>query len=474
MAIHELVVIGSGPGGYVAALRAAQLGVKVTLIEREKTGGVCLHSGCIPSKALIQGAQVFHTVKRAAEFGVKLPGSAVLDYATLAARKDKVVQSLENGLEFTLRKRGVNIVKGEASFTSARTLNLRQASGSNESMEFLHAIVATGGVPFEPPNLPMDGTTYITSNEVLRWTALPTSIAIIGAGVIGCEFASLYARLGVPVTVIEMLPGALPGFDADVGREVAKGLKKQGVDFFFETKVEEAAYGPVGAALTLSNGDTLSAQVCVVAVGRKPNTAGLHPDLAGLKIGTHGEIPVDNRCRTTVPSLYAIGDVTGVAPLAHTASHMGLVAAEQIAMELKKSNLGELHGPPGPLFDARNSPMAVFTMPEVAALGLTEEKARATGHDIKVGKFPLRALGKALAVGEVDGFVKVIGDAKTGTLLGFHAVGPTATDMLGEASLAWVSEAKLETLAKAIHAHPTFPEAVGEAALLALGRPLHG
>ncbi|MBI3828823.1 MAG: FAD-dependent oxidoreductase, partial [Planctomycetes bacterium] len=355
-------------------------------------------------------------------------------------------------------------LRGEAAFTGPKSLSLRGSSGT-ESHEFKHCIVATGGRPVELPNIPFDGTTYVTSNEVVRWTALPASIAIIGAGVIGCEFASLYARMGVPVHVLEMLPGALPGFDEDVGREVARGLKKQGVEFYFETKVEEAGYGPAGASLTLSNGETLSAQVCVVAVGRKPNTEGLNPEKAGLKTGKKGELPVDGQCRTNVEGIYAIGDVTGIAPLAHSASHMGLVAAERIA--------GKARGGHELTFDPSKTPFAVFTQPEAATIGMTEAKAREGGREIKVGKFPFRALGKAQAVGEIDGFVKVIADAKTGELLGFHAVGSNATDLLGEASLAWMSEATIETLADAIHAHPTFPEAVGEAALMALGLPLH-
>lgn len=464
MAKHELVIVGAGPGGYVAALRAAQLGVQVALIEREKAGGTCLHWGCIPSKALIHGASVYQTVKRAAEFGVKLPGAPVMDYPALAARKDKTVAQLEKGIEFLLDKRGVKLLRGEAAFTGPKALSLRGANGA-EALEFEHCIVATGGKPVELPNIPFDGATYVTSNEVVRWTALPSSIAIVGSGVIGCEFASLFARLGVPVHVIELLPNALPGFDEDVSREVAKGLKKQGVEFYFETKIEEAGYGPAGASLTLSNGDTLSTQVCVVAVGRKPNTEGLAPEKAGLTVGKKGDLPVDAKCRTNVPGIYAIGDVTGVAPLAHTASHMGLVAAEQIA--------GAARGGHDLSFDARLTPFAVFTQPEVAAIGLTEIKAREGGRDVKVGKFPFRALGKAQAVGEIDGFVKVIADAKSGELLGLHAVSENATDLLGEASLAWQSESTLNDLAEAIHAHPTFPEALGEAALAALGKPLH-
>ena len=470
MANHDLVIIGAGPGGYVAALRAAQLGLSVTLVEREKAGGTCLHQGCIPSKALIHGAGILETVRRAGEFGVRMPGPGAvsLDYATLASRKDKTVAQLEKGIEFLLEKRGVKLRRGAAAFTSARALSVRAADGPAETLEFNACIVATGGLPVELPGFPMDGAAYVTSNEVLRWTALPASLAIIGAGVIGCEFASLYARMGVPVHVLELMPGALPGFDADVSREVARGLKKQGVEFHFETSVEEAGIGPAGATLTLSNGETLTAQVCVVAVGRQPNTEGLAPDKAGLALGPKGALQVDERCRTNVAGIYAVGDVTGVAPLAHTASHMGLVAAEQCARQhFAKPLARDLR------FDPRKSPWAVFTKPEVASIGLSEAKAREGGREIKVGKFPFRALGKAQAVGESEGFVKVLADAQSGELLGFHAVGANATDLLGEASLAWTSEATLEHLAETIHAHPTFSEAVGEAALLALGRGIH-
>lgn len=470
MSTHELVIVGAGPGGYVAALRAAQMGVAVTLVEREKAGGICLHKGCIPSKALIHGANLYETVRRAGEFGIRLPGpgEVSLDYAALAARKDRTVAQLEKGIEFLLDKRAVRLLRGDAAFEGPRALAVRGAGGATERLEFRACIVATGSAPMELPGFPLDGTTYVTSNEVLRWTALPASLVIVGAGVIGCEFASLYARLGVPVSVVELLPCALPGFDEDVSREVTRALKKQGVEFFFETKVEEAGYGPAGASLALSSGNTLSAQVCVIAVGRRPQTEGLCPEKAGLVLNKKGALPVDEHCRTKAPGIYAIGDVTGAAPLAHTASHMGLVAAEQAA----KTELGKPLAS-DPRFDPSHSPWAVFTRPEVASLGLSEAKAREGGREVRVGKFPFRALGKAQAVGESDGFVKVIADARTGALLGFHAVGDHATDLLGEASLAWQAASTLEALAGAIHAHPTFPEAVGEAALVALGKGLH-
>jgi dihydrolipoamide dehydrogenase len=262
-----------------------------------------------------------------------------------------------------------------------------------------------------------------------------------------------------------MMPQALPGFDGDVAKEIGRALKKQGVDLLLETKIESAAVGGAGAQLTLANGEKVEAERCIVAVGRKPELSGLKPENAMLALNPKGAIDVDSRCRTKVPGIYAIGDVTGVAPLAHVASHMGIVAAEQIA--------GAARGGRDLTFDKALAPWAVFTEPEVASIGVSEEKARADGRDIKVGKFSFRALGKAQATGEYEGFVKVIADAKTGALLGFHAVGSEATNLLGEASLAWTTESRVEDLADAIHAHPTFPEAIGEAALAALGRGIH-
>ncbi|MCZ7644280.1 MAG: dihydrolipoyl dehydrogenase [Planctomycetota bacterium] len=462
----ELVVIGGGPGGYVAALRAAQLGLKVTLVEREKLGGTCLHRGCIPSKALIHGAHVWELVQRAEKFGVKLPGPPRLDYAALAAQKDKTVATLEKGVGFLLQKRGVTTLSGEAGFKDAHTLTVRGTGGQDTEVPFAHAIVATGSAPTRLPNIPIDGMTFVTSNEVLQWDGLPASIAIVGGGVIGCEFASLFARLGVPVQVVELLDGALPGFDGEVRREVEKHLKRQGIEFFFGAKVEEAYPGPTGATLVLSSGETVSAQVCVVAVGRAPHTEGLNPAAAGVALDPRGHVTADASCKTNVDHIYAIGDVTGISPFAHAASHMGLVAAERIA--------GSARGGRKLEFDPLKVPAGVFTKPEVGMIGLSEEKAKAGGREVKVGKFSFRALGKSQATLELDGFAKVIADAKTGELLGLHIVGEEACNLLGEGSLAWGAHANLEELAESIHCHPTLSEAVGEAALAALGRPVHG
>ncbi|HYG75649.1 MAG TPA: dihydrolipoyl dehydrogenase [Planctomycetota bacterium] len=470
----ELAVIGAGPGGYVAALRAAQLGLKVVLIERDKTGGTCLHRGCIPSKALIHGARVFQTVQKAAEFGIELSGAPGLNYGVLAARKDKTVSQLEKGVEFLLQKRGVSVIKGDAAFHDSRSLKITAPDGSQQTLGFGYCIIATGGVPTQLPGYPLDGKVFVTSNEVLQWTALPKSIVIIGAGVIGCEFASLFARVGVSVRVIEMMPQVLPGFDGDVSREIGRALKKQGVDVLLETKIESAAVVDGRAQLMLagiagvppaSGSEKIDADVCIIAVGRKPETSGLKIECAGLAANAKGAIDVDEHCRTKAPGIYAIGDVTGVAPLAHVASHMGIVAAEQIA--------GGARGGRNLTFDKSLAPWAVFTEPEVASIGLSEEKARESGREIKAGKFSFRALGRAQATGEYEGFVKIISDAKSGALIGFHAVGSEATNLLGEAALAWTSEARVEELAETIHAHPTFPEAVGEAALAALGRGIH-
>jgi dihydrolipoamide dehydrogenase len=460
----DLAIIGAGPGGYVAALRAAQLGLKVVLIERDKAGGTCLHRGCIPSKALIHGARVLDTVRKAAEFGVTAP-APTLDYGVLAARKDKTVSQLEKGVEFLLNKRGVKLVKAQAKFQDAKMLKLDKADGSSETLSFAHCMIATGGVPTALPKIPVDGETFVTSNEVLRWTVLPQSVLIIGAGVIGCEFASMFARMGVQVCVVEKLAQALPGFDEDVAREIGRALKKQGVDLRLDANIKAAAVVGGNAELTLAETEKLTAQKCIVAVGRKPTVDNLEIKNAGLALNAKGAIEVDEFCRTAVPGIYAIGDVTGVAPLAHVASHMGIVAAEQIA--------GSARGGRGLKFDKSLAPWAVFTEPEVASIGMSEQAAKAAGHELKIGKFPFRALGKALATGEYEGFVKVIADAKTGRLLGFHAVGSEATNILGEASLAWSLEAGVEDLAEAIHAHPTFPEAIGEAAMAAMGMPLH-
>lgn len=457
----DLAIIGAGPGGYVAALRAVQLGLDVTLIEKDRPGGTCLHRGCIPSKALIAGAHVWEAVGRAAEFGVNLSSPPTLDYPTLAARKDKVVESLAKGLEFLLGKRGVRTVAGRASFAGPTALNVALPDGTTKTLSFKNCIVASGSAPAVPPGLELDGEYFVSSDNVLRWQRTPRDLIVVGAGVIGCEFASLFARFGTAVQVVEMEKEVLPGFDGDARREINKNLRRRRIKLYLGVRVEKAARIGAGVDLTLADGKRLQAQICLVAVGRRPCADGLETEQAGLVLDARGALPVDDCCRTSVSHIYAIGDVTGAIQLAHAASHMGIVAAEQAAGKDSR-------------YDEALVPGAVFTDPEIASAGLTEEQARAAGREVKIGKFPFRGLGKAQADGRLDGFVKVLGDARTGELLGIHAVGAEATNLLGEFSLAVKKKVRVEELAETIHAHPTLPEAVSEAALAALGTPLHG
>jgi dihydrolipoamide dehydrogenase len=438
----------------------------VTLIDKQRPGGTCLHWGCIPSKAMIAGAHVLDVVRRAGEFGVQTGGAPTLDFGVLAERRDKVVETLAKGLEFLLGKRNVRVVKGSAAFAGPSTLSVKTADGSEKTLTFKHCLIATGSAPACPPGIALDGEYFVTSNEVVRWRQLPKDIVVIGAGVIGCEFAGLFARLGVAVQVVEMEAAVLPGFDEDLRKEADKALRRRKVRMHLGGKVEKAELAGAGVSLTLAGGQKIQAQVCIVAVGRKPYGDDLGLEKVGLAFNERRALSVDNQCRTAVPNLWAIGDVTGAIQLAHAATHMGLIAAEQIA--------GSARGGRDVHYDESLVPGAVFTDPEIACIGLTEEKANAAGRQIKVGRFAFRGLGKAHADGNLDGFVKVIADAQNDTVLGIHAAGAEATNLLGEFSLALQRKATLRDIAESVHAHPTLPEALPEAALAALGTPLHG
>lgn len=450
----DIVVVGGGPGGYTAAIRAAQRGARVVLFEKDRLGGVCLNRGCIPSKALIETGRVFAAAAHGAAVGVTLPGAPAVDWARAQTRKQAVVDRMMQGVEFLLKKNKVRVVKGQARVEAG----FRVAAGA-EAVQAGAVILATGSEPAVIPGLEPDGQSVLDSDGILALETVPASLAVIGGGAIGCEWASLFASLGVKVEVVELLDQLVPGADADAAKELLRGFKKRQIRVHTGTKVESLARGPEGVRLTLSSGKEVTAEKALVSVGRRPALGDAVDPALGLATD-RGRVPVDGATATNLKGIHAIGDVTGEILLAHFASHQGLVAAENLTGGSRAVDRGAV-------------PFCVFTEPEVAWVGLTEEAAEKEGIAVCAGTFPFRALGRAHAAEEIWGFVKVVARKDSGTVMGFHAVGPRATDLVAEGTLAVRWGLTLEQLEETIHAHPTFPEAVGEAAADALGMAIH-
>ncbi|MCX7803945.1 MAG: dihydrolipoyl dehydrogenase [Planctomycetota bacterium] len=457
--IYDLVVIGAGPGGYVAALRAAQMGLKVAVVERYKPGGTCLHRGCIPTKAFIASAEVFRAAATAAGYGIRC-GKPEASATEMAARKDRIVGLLNGGIEALFKKRGVVLIKGSASFADPRTVRVETADGT-VTLGLGKCIIATGSAPARVPGIEIDGNTIVTSDEIVNLREIPREITILGAGVIGCEFACLFASLGCRVRVVELLDRCLPGFDEDLAREIAKAMKKLGIELRLGARAEKAGVSGGRVSMVLAGGERIEADRLLVAVGRTVDTSRLGLDAAGVRTNPKGRIPVNAHCQTNVPHIYAVGDVAAdVVQLAHTASRMGVVAAEHAAGRTAK-------------FDPMEVPSVMYGDLEVAGVGLTEDAARAGGRKVLVGKFHFRGLGKAHCDGRTDGFCKVIGDAVTHRVLGVHIVCAGASNLISEGVLAVRLQARLEDLAEMVHPHPTMSEAIMEAAGAALGCGTH-
>ena len=460
-----VIVVGGGPGGYVAAIRAAQLGAKVTLVEREHIGGTCLNIGCIPTKCLLHSAELVSEIKeQGADIGVKVSGVEV-DFPQVIAHKNAISKQLTQGVAGLLKQNKVARVDGEASFTGPKTLSVKKSDGSVEEMTADAIIVATGSVNAQPP-IPglKENPNCIDSTGALSLEKLPKSMVVIGGGVIGLELACAYAAFGTKITVVEALDHMLPMLDGDLTAIGVKHMKKMGMEFNLECPVQAVEASPVGAKVVCrdKSGKTVSfeAEKVLVAIGRKANTAGL--DLAAGNIGNDkGRILVNDRMQTNVPGVYAIGDcVFGHAQLAHTASAMGEVASENICGL-------EAH------YCEKTHPTCVYMEPEAASVGLTEEQCKAQGIAYKVGKFPMSANGKALILNGGEGLVKIIAGAEYGEILGMHIIGPRATDLIAEGALAIEGEMTLDEIIDTIHSHPTVTETLREAALNAEKRAIH-
>jgi dihydrolipoamide dehydrogenase len=459
---YDAVVIGAGPGGYVAAIRLAQLGRKTLCIEQDRIGGVCLNYGCIPSKALISAADRFSRLDQAAEMGIRVTDKT-LDFGVTQAWKQKVVDRLTGGVEKLLKGNGVEVMMGTASFTGPNTLEVK-GEGEAEKITFANGVIATGSSPFFLEGFEPDGEVVVDSRQALAFESIPERLLVIGGGYIGLELGMAYARFGTRVTVIEMMDTLLGGTPKELSAVVARTCKKLGVKIHLKTAARSLERGKGRAVLTAEDPDgekqTFEAERVLVTIGRKPDTRGLNLEQAGLETNDRGFVEVDAQRRTKVPHLYAIGDVAGEPLLAHKASKEGIVAAEAIAGEPVA-------------YDYRAVPAVIFTDPEIAYVGLDEEQAQAQGYEVAVGKFPFAASGRALAMAHTDGFVKVIGDRKSGALLGVQIVGAEASDLISEACLALEMGARMEDIGYTMHPHPTLGEAIMEAAEAALGRAVH-
>jgi dihydrolipoamide dehydrogenase len=455
----DLIVLGAGPGGYVAAIRAAQLGMKVACVEAEDAlGGTCLRVGCIPSKALLDSSELYDQMRHKAEKHGFNVGELSVDVARMLERKNEVVTGLTRGVEGLFKKNGVEWVRGFGRLVGADSVAVESADGVR-TLTAKNIILATGSVPVELPFMKFDGERIIDSTGALALLEVPGHLVVVGGGVIGLELGSVWLRLGAKVTVLEAMPTILPGMDAEVVKQAGRIFKKQGFDLRTGTKVTGAERQGDGVMVSVDGGDPITADYVLVAVGRRAYTEGMGIEEAGVKL-ERGVIQVDDRYHTGVGNVYAIGDAIGGRMLAHKAEEEGVAAVENIA-----GNHGHVN------YDAVAN--IVYTWPEIASVGMTEEEAKERGGEYRVGKFPWAANGRAKAMDETDGFVKVIADAGTDRLLGVHILGPRASDLIAEAALAIEFEGSAEDIARSVHAHPTLPEAVKEAAMAVAGRAIH-
>ena len=464
MSEYDVVVIGAGPGGYVAAIRASQLGLKTAIVDKQWLGGVCLNVGCIPSKALLKNAEVAHTLReRGKDFGFSFE-NLQLDYSVAVKRSRQVSDRLVKGVGFLMKKNNVDVYMGVAKLTNHTSLTVTDKDGKVEELNAKNIIIATGAFSATIPGVTVDGQKIVSYQEAILQEKRPESVVIIGAGAIGMEFATVWSGYGSQVTIVEMLPRVLPLEDEEVSNELAKAFKKRGIQILTGHKVQSVQATDNGVKVVVSvdgQETTLEAEQALMAIGFKPNSLNIGLEEVGVELTDRKFVKINEKMQTSVPNIYAIGDVTGQLLLAHVASAMGVIAAENIA------------GVETITLDYRMMPRATYSQPQVASFGYTEVQAKEAGYDIKIGRFPFQPNGKALGLGETAGFVKIITDAKYGEILGAHMIGPDVSELLPELTLAQRMELTTAEIARNVHAHPTLSEAILEAAEGAEGHAIH-
>jgi dihydrolipoamide dehydrogenase len=463
MSDYDVVVIGAGPGGYVCAIRASQLGLKTAIIDKEWLGGICLNVGCIPSKALLKNADLAYTLReRAAEFGISFD-NLHLDFASAVNRSRQVSDRLTRGVAFLMKKNKIDVVMGIAKLTTKNQVSVITNDGSSQTLNANNVVIATGSHSFIPSGWIADGKRILTYKEAILQNELPKSVVIIGAGAIGVEFATLWNAYGSQISLVEMLPNVLPLEDEEISAELARAFKKRGIQLFTGHKVESLSQSNSGVTAKVSfEGVTkkIEADQALVAIGFQPNTTNLGLNEIGVSLNQKGFIEINDKMATNVPGIWAIGDVTGKLLLAHVASAQGMICAESMAGKENRT------------LNYQNMPRATYCTPQVASFGMNEAQARAAGHELKISKFPFQANGKALGLGEPSGFIKLISNAKYGELLGAALIGPEVTELLPELTLAQQMELTAEQIAQNVHAHPTLSEVLMEAAEGIEGQPI--
>jgi len=464
MANYDVIVIGAGPAGYVSAIRAAQLGLKIAIVDKQWLGGVCLNIGCIPSKALLKNADVIHTLReRGKEFGFSIENIKV-DYSVAVKRSRKVSNRLTKGVGFLMKKNKIDVFMGSAKFSSKDTIEVTDQDGSSQVLQAKDIIIATGASAIVPPGWEVDGKHIVTYNEAILQENLPKSVVVIGSGAIGVEFATIWNSYGVEVTIVEMLPNIVPLEEEEVSLELAKAFKKLGINVLTNHRVNSLAVNDDLVKVEVETGGDskkIEAEQALIAIGVSPNSTSLGLEEIGVKLSDKGMVEIDDRMATNVPGIWAIGDVTGKLMLAHVGSAQGIICAENIA------------GVETITLDYEMMPKVTFSHPQVASFGMSEAAAEERGYDVKVGRYPFQANGKALGLGESAGWVKIITDAKYGEILGAHMIGPEVTELLPELTLAQMMEITTAEIAQNVHAHPTLSEVLMEAAHGAEGHSIN-